>query len=76
MNENNLVKILEGRYDNRAMPKQKAQQAAQSEPRASSIEEILAKHRVKNLSSSAIDAEYSVVGEGESGDGERSPGFR
>ena len=76
LNEHNLVKILEGRYDNRAMPKQKAQQAAQSEPRASSIEEILAKHRVKNLSSSAIDAEYSVVGEGESGDGERSPGFR
>ncbi|MBR2207854.1 MAG: hypothetical protein IJ859_03500 [Synergistaceae bacterium] len=73
LNEHNLVKILEGRYDNR-VSKQKAQQAAQSEPRASSIEEILAKHRAKN--SNAIDAEYNVVGEGEAGDGERSPGFR
>jgi len=68
LNEHNLVKILEGRYDNRAKKTQ------QNPPVASSIDEILAKHRAKN--SNAIDAEYSVVGEGESRDGERSDGFQ
>ena len=75
LNEHHLVKILEGQY-NRELEKKtqpNTQNAAQNEPRASSIEEILAKHRAKN--SNAIDAEYSVVGEGENVDGERSAGF-
>ena len=72
LNEHNLVKLLEGRYDNR--PAQKSKNQAQDARKASSIEEIMARHRAKN--SNAIDAEYSVVGEGEKLDGERPPGFR
>ncbi len=76
LNEHNLVKVLEGRYDNRAKPAQKnsGNSNAQNEPRANSIDEILAKHRAKN--SNAIDAEFRVVEEGEDGDRERSPGVR
>ena len=74
LNEHNLVKILEGTY-NRELRK-KTQAKAQNGSTASSIGEIMAKHRAKNSNSDAIDAEYSVVGEGENLDGERPPGFR
>ncbi|MBR1486855.1 MAG: hypothetical protein IJ597_06335, partial [Synergistaceae bacterium] len=79
LNEHNLVKILEGTY-NRDLRKKTppGNSNAQNEPRANSIEEILAKHRARNANASenTIDAEYSFVGEGEAGDGERSTGFR
>lgn len=77
LNEHNLVKILEGRYDNRA--KVQVQQNAPNEQRASSIDEILARHHARMAdeqakNSNAIDAEYSVVGEGEADDRERPSG--
>ncbi|MDY6399352.1 MAG: hypothetical protein SPL10_07745 [Synergistales bacterium] len=63
LNENNLVKLLEGRYDNRHEKIQKP---------VKSIAEILEQH---SQNSHAIDAEYSMTGEGEARDGERPPGF-
>ena len=65
LNENNLVKILEGRYDNK--PAQKNQ------PPVKSIAEILEQHNRQN--EKIFDAEYSIAGEGEILDGERSQGF-
>ena len=63
LNENNLVKVLEGRYDNRREQRQKP---------VMSIAEILEQH---SQNSQAIDAEYSIAGEGEAHDGERQAGF-
>ena len=47
LNENNLVKVLEGKYDNRVTPAQ---------PPIRSFDEILARHR----NNGAIDAEFEV----------------
>ena len=63
LNENNLVKILEGRYDNN--------KPAKNQNSVKSIAEILEQHE----KSKVIDAEYIIAGEGETYDGERSPGF-
>lgn len=66
LNENNLVKLLEGRYDNRHEKNQMP---------VKSIAEILEQHS-KNLHDNVIDAEYSLAeGESENHDRERSAGF-
>ena len=72
LNENNLVKILEGRYDNKPV---KTQKQPNKKP-VRSIAEILEQHNRQN--SNAIDAEYTLIksGEGEAVDGERPPGFQ
>ena len=51
LNENNLIKVLEGKYDNRVTPAQ---------PPILSFDEILAKHAAQNANSATIDAEFEV----------------
>ena len=54
LNENNLVKVLEGKYDNRVAPTQPPQ------PPIFSFDEILAKHAAQNANTATIDAEFEV----------------
>ena len=51
LNENNLVKVLEGKYDNRVAPAQ---------PPIRSFDEILARHAAQNAESTTFDAEFEV----------------
>ena len=68
LNESNLVKLLEGRYDNRPDSKPAPMQAP-----VKSIAEIMEQH---SKFANAVNADFSVVEEGEIHDGERSPGFQ